>query len=104
MNAKIKVSAPRENPHICYIGREYESKVKEIRKATGMSLYNLLCSCSGYLLNEKENIRNFKEKLRKNGFKNIGDWAECLIDFLFDHIEEVNSIDLTSIELKRKED
>lgn len=102
MNRKIKVSAPRENPHICYISREYEDKVKQIRKITGMSLYSLLCTCSGYLLNEKKNIRDFKEKLKKLGFKNIGEWAECLINFVFENLENLEAIDLKSIKLIKK--
>lgn len=103
-NAKIKIAAPRENPHICYIGRDYEQKIKDLRKATGMSFYNLLCTCSGYLLNSKENIRKFKEETRKNGFKNIGEWAECLVELLHQSIENINVIDLHSIKLFKKEE
>ena len=99
---KIKVSAPRENPHICYISREYNSKIADIKKETGMSLYNLLCTCSGYSLNNKEDIARFKEKVRKNGFKNIGEWAECLVDLLHGSLENINVIDLTSITLSKE--
>ena len=102
-NAKIKIAAPRENPHICYISREYTQKIKDLKKATGMSLYNLLCTCSGYLLNEKENIKNFKEETRKNGFRNIGEWAEALIDLLHASIDNINVIDLSSIKLKKED-
>lgn len=101
MNSKIKVSAPRENPHICYISREYEQRVKDIRRETGMSLYSLLCTCSGYSLSSKENIKKFKEKVRKNGFKNIGEWAESLIDMLHENLEDINSMELSSIKLKK---
>lgn len=101
-NAKIKVAAPRENPHICYISREYSSKIQDLRKATGMSFYTLLCTCSGYSLNQKENILKFKEKVRKNGFKNIGEWAESLVDLLHAAVDNIGVIDLTSIELKKE--
>ena len=101
-NAKIKVAAPRENPHICYISREYNTKIQDIKKATGMSFYKLICTCSGYVLNNKENILKFKEKVRKNGFKNIGEWAETLIDLLHESVENIHAIDLTSIELKKE--
>lgn len=101
-NAKIKIAAPRENPHICYIGREYSEKIKDLKKATGMSLYTLLCTCSGYLLNDKENIKKFKEETRKNGFRNIGEWAESLIDLLHASIENIGVIDLAAIKLKRE--
>lgn len=100
-NAKIKISAPRENPHICYISREYETKIRDIKKETGMSLYTLLCNCSGYLLNEKENIKKFKEKVRKNGFKTIGEWAESLIDMLHENLSDINNLNFSSIRLKR---
>ena len=101
-NARLKISAPRENPHICYVGREYKQKIAELKKATGMSLYNLLCTCSGYSLNDKETIRNFKEETRKNGFKNIGEWAEAIIDLLYESIDNIEVIDLTSIKLKKE--
>ena len=101
-NAKIKVSAPRENPHICYISREYDSKIQDLKKATGMSFYTLLCTCSGYVLNNKENIVKFKEKVRKNGFRNIGEWAEALVDLLHAAVDNIGVIDLTSIELKKE--
>lgn len=104
MYTKIKVSAPRENPHICYIGRDYEQQVKDIRKETGMSLYSLICVCSGYTLNTKENIKKFKEKVRKNGFKNIGEWAESLISMLHENLEDINSMDLSSIKLKKSKE
>jgi hypothetical protein len=101
-NDKIKVSAPRENPHICYVSREYSDKIKEIKQTTGMSFYTLLCTCSGYLLNSRENIKNFRNQVRENGFKNIGEWAECLIEFIHDHLDDINLIDLTSVQLKKK--
>lgn len=103
-NAKIKISAPRENPHICYVSKEYDTKIQDLKKATGMSFYMLLCTCSGYVLNNKENIVEFKEKVRKNGFKNIGEWAEALIDLLHASIENINVIDLTSIKLTKVEE
>lgn len=101
-NTKIKVAAPRENPHICYVSREYSQKIQDLKKATGMSFYTLLCTCSGYVLNQKESILKFKEKVRKNGFKNIGEWAEALVDLLHAAIDNIGVIDLTSIELKKE--
>lgn len=99
---KIKISAPRENPHICYVGKEYSEKIKDIKNTTGMSLYTLLCTCSGHTLGDRENIKKFKEQVRENGFKNIGEWAECLIEFIHDHLDDINLIDLTSVQLKKK--
>lgn len=99
---KIKVSAPRENPHICYVSREYGQKIKDIKQTTGMSFYTLICTCSGYLLNSRENIKNFRDQVRENGFKNIGEWAEALIDLLHQSLENINVIDLTSIKLKKE--
>ena len=105
MNNKIKVSAPQENPHICYISKEYADKVKDIKAATGLSLYRLICTCSGYSLNSKNKIKKFKEKVKKQGFKNIGDWAESLIDLLHGSVENISVIDLSSISIsKKKED
>ena len=104
MGTKIKVSAPRENPHVCYLNREYEDKIKEIRAATGMSLYTLLCTASGKRLNEKESIKKFKEKVRKDGFRTIGEWAEALLDMLHAQLDHINTMDLTSIKLKKKEE
>lgn len=101
MEKKIKISAPRENPHVCYISREYDQKIKDIKKATGMSLYNLLCTCSGYSLNSKETIKKFKEEVRKKGFKTIGEWAECLIELLHGSVENISVIDLTSIRIEK---
>lgn len=102
---KIKISAPRSNPHVCYIHKEYSEKIKELRKATKMSLYALLTLCCGYPLDTTEHIKEAKQQLRKQGFKTIGDWAEALIDLLYNSIEDIDLIDLKSIKLsKTKED
>ena len=104
MEGKIKVSVPRENPHVCYISRDYQQKVKDIREVTGMSLYNLLCVCSGSTLKDKASIKKFKDKVRKDGFKNIGDWAEDLISLLHSQLDSIATMDLSSVRLKKKKE
>lgn len=103
MVPKIKVSAPAQNPHICYINRLYKDKIDAIKSKTGLSLYNLLCLCGKAELKSAKEIKEFKDKLKKQGFKNIGVWAENLIDMLFSLLDSINDIDLTKIEIKRKE-
>ena len=93
MNEKIKISAPRSNPHICYISREYEEQIKALRRLTKMSTYAMLCEVSGYDLSFSENIAKFKAQCREKGFRNIGDWATEVVRVLYearDHIHEVN--------------
>lgn len=80
---KIKVSAPRSNPHICYIPEEYRNKINYVRKLTGKSLYNILAECSGADLSTMESIKRYKLSLRKQGFRNIGEWSVRLIDMLY---------------------
>ena len=96
---KIKISAPRSNPHVCYINKEYQQKIIDIRKTTKLSLYALLCTCCGYSLDTTEHIKEAKQALKKQGFKTIGVWAEALLDFLWDNIEDIPFIDLQSIKL-----
>lgn len=99
---KIKVSAPRKNPHICYISKEYKDKVAAIKENTGMSLYKLICTVSKRSLDSSENIKKFRDDLKKEGFKSIGDWAECLIDILYSQINNMDIMDLTSIKIERR--
>ena len=101
---KIKVSAPRKNPHICYISKEYAEKISSIKEETGMSLYKLICAVSGKSLDSSENIKKFREDLKKEGFKSIGEWAEKLIDLLYEKRGFLYGIDLPSIKLRRKQD
>lgn len=101
--SKIKVAVPMKNPHVCYIGKEYKDKIEDLKKATGMSLYNLICTCSGQVLKDVSSVKKFKEKVRKNGFRTIGEWAESLIDMLHDNIDELNNMDLSSVKLRKKE-
>lgn len=103
MEAKIKVSAPAQNPHICYIHREYRDKINAIKDKTGMSLYNLLCVCGNTTLRKQEQIKEFKKELKQKGFKHIGEWAEMLVDFLYERLEDLNNINLMTIEIKPKE-
>lgn len=100
---KIKVSAPRENPHICYVDKRYAEKIARVKKETGMSLYSIICSAAHRSLDSVENIKDFRLSLKNEGFKTIGAWVERLIDFLYDNIENVNSIDFSSINIKRRE-
>lgn len=80
---KIKVSAPRTNPHICYIPKEYKEQIEAVKKQTGLSLYALLCKYSGSSLNTTERIKKFKSIVRKHGFRTIGEWAVELILALY---------------------
>lgn len=80
----IKVIAPANNPHICYIPRGYEQKIAYIKKHTGQSLYRVLCASAGHALNTKEQIQDFKLHLKKLGYKTIGEWAICLIDTIYE--------------------
>lgn len=88
MEYKIKILAPRKNPHICYVSREYKPKIDAIRKASGQSLYSILCTCAGRLLDTTEAIKEFKKELRKDGYKTIGEWAEKTIDALYREVTE----------------
>ena len=104
METKIKISAPRQNPHICYISSDYKPKISVLKAKLGLSTYALLTECSNANLSTAENIRAFKQSIKKKGYRNIGQWAEDLIDFLYDNMEDLESIDLKSIELHHKED
>lgn len=103
MYEKIKISAPRKNPHICYIPKDRKEAVKAIKITLGKSLYKILCEVSGVELDTEESIRKFKTKVKKKGFKNIGEWATALIDFLNANIQDLSNIDLSSIELSKGE-
>ena len=67
----IKVNAPSSNPHICYIPREMERKVKYAKDKTGLSLYRILSESAGFSLSKKENIHRFKDQLKEFGYKNV---------------------------------
>ena len=95
MENKIKVSAPRKNPHICYIPEDRREKIEEIKKLTGKSLYRILCEVSGSKLQEKSDIQKFKQQVKKEGYKNIGDWATYLIDLLYEFRENLPDFDLS---------
>lgn len=101
---KIKISAPATNPHICYIDYKYKEDLKNIKKETGLSTYKLLEICSGCDLSTKENIHQAKAKLRKEGWRTIGEWAESLIVLLIDLYNQDNiiNIDLSTIHLTRR--
>lgn len=96
MANKIKVSAPRSNPHICYIPEEYRDKINRVRKYTGKSLYMVLAESVGMDLSTVENIKLCKERLRKRGFRNIGEWACTLLDKL----DNMADLDLLAIDLR----
>ena len=87
---KIKVSAPAHNPHICYIPEEYKDKIEFLKKASNMSLYRILCLNAGKPLKTTEQIHDFKQDLRKQGYRNIGDWAVKLIDTLYEDMRRIN--------------
>lgn len=99
---KIKVSAPRENPHICYIPEDRKEAIAKIKKESEKSLYRILCTVAHTELNTKSNIYNFKVKVRKQGFKDIGEWATTLVDFLYENIDNIKHIDLTSVKIAKE--
>ena len=81
---KIKITAPASNPHICYIPKELEQKVKVLKKKTGLSLYRIICTSVGMSLSDKEKIKDCKQKLKELGYKNIGEWVVILINKMYD--------------------
>lgn len=101
-NKKIKVHSPRTNPHICYIPSECRDKIEALKRKTGLTLYRLICTCANHPLSTIEEIKNFKEQVIKDGFKDIGDWATCLIEILYEQLDSLECIDLTSIKLNKK--
>lgn len=76
----IKVVAPANSPHICYIPKDYDLKIALVKKHSGKSLYRLLCASAGHPLGTKEQIREFKDHLRTLGYKTIGEWAVVMLD------------------------
>lgn len=102
MSEKIKVSAPRSNPHICYIPKEYKEQIEELKKRTNLSLYQLLCTCSKCELDTAEHIKAFKSELKSKGFRNIGEWAIALIEMLYAIKEDLGHIDLASVNVKQR--
>ena len=79
----IKVNAPATNPHICYLPKEMERKIKYAKDKTGLSLYRILSESAGFPLSKKENIQCFKETLRELGYKTIGEWAVVLLEDIY---------------------
>lgn len=78
----IKVVAPANSPHICYIPRGYEKTVAFVKRKTGMSLYRIICASAGYSLSDKDKIQTFKRSLRQLGYKTIGDWVTRMLDII----------------------
>lgn len=93
LEKKIKVSVPRENPHICYIPGDRKDKIAKIKKTYNLSLYRVLCTVAHTELDTKKSILDFKNALKKQGWRNIGEWATALVDMLSDQAE----IDLSSV-------
>jgi hypothetical protein len=79
-NNKIKVMAPADNPHICYLDKEMEQSVRYVKKHTGKSLYKIICESAGHSLRTKGDIHAFKEHLRRLGWKTIGDWVTEMLN------------------------
>ena len=94
---KMKICAPRQNPHICYVQRSYKKLIKEIRKKTGMTFYAILCECAGQSLSTTEEIKSFRSKLKERGFRNIGEWAEAVVQYLYDHLKGINDMDFSVV-------
>ena len=80
----IKVHAPSSNPHICYIPRDMERKVKYAKDKTGLSLYRILSESAGFSLSSRESIQDFKTLLRAYGYKTIGEWAIVLLNSMYE--------------------
>ena len=80
----IKVVAPANNPHICYIPRSYESKVQYVKKNTGLSVYRMICVSAEETLSDKSKISKFKRRLRGLGYKTIGEWVVKMIDIIYE--------------------
>ena len=99
---KIKVSAPRENPHICYIPENRKEAISKIKEKLEKSLYRVLCIVAHTELNTKSSIYNFKIKVRKQGFKDIGEWATALVDFLYENITDIKHMDLTTVKITKE--
>lgn len=78
----IKVVAPANSPHICYIPRGYEKTVAFVKRKTGMSMYRIICASAGHSLSDKEKIQAFKQELKRLGYKTIGDWVTCMLDII----------------------
>lgn len=78
----IKVVAPANSPHICYIPRGYEKTVAFVKRKTGMSMYRIICASAGFNLSNKDNIQVFKRIVRQLGYKNIGDWVTRMLDII----------------------
>ena len=96
---KIKVSVPSENPHICYIPGDRKEKISCIKKVYELSLYKILCIVAHKELSSKKSISEFKSKLKKQGWKNIGEWATALVDSLYDCNQISDKVDLSSFEV-----
>lgn len=78
----IKVVAPANSPHICYIPRGYEKTVAFVKRKTGMSMYRLICASAGHHLTDKTKIQAFKQYLRQLGYKTIGEWVTRMLDII----------------------
>ena len=78
----IKIVAPANNPHICYIPRGYERTVAFVKRKTGMSMYGIICASAGYRLSSKEKIQEFKRTLKQLGYKTIGEWVTRMLDIM----------------------
>lgn len=81
----FKIIAPSSNPHICYIPRSMEKKIKYAKNKTGLSMYRILSESAGFSLSKKENIQDFKELLRAFGYKTIGEWAVVLLEEMYEN-------------------
>lgn len=80
----FKIIAPSSNPHICYIPRNMERKIKYAKDKTGLSMYRILSESAGFALSKRENIQDFKNLLRVYGYKTIGEWAVVLLDEMYE--------------------
>lgn len=78
----IKVVAPANSPHICYIPRGYEKTVAFVKRKTGMSMYRIICASAGHSLSDKDKIQAFKQLLRQLGYKTIGEWVTQMLDII----------------------
>lgn len=83
MLKKIKVLVPAKNPHICYIPADRKGKIAVLKAKTKKSLYRILSLSAGCDFSQEGEIKALKKRLKKQGYKTIGDWATELVDSLY---------------------
>lgn len=86
MQGKFKVNSP--SLHICYIDENYRDKLEYIKNRTGLTVYKILCMSIGTELDTKEKVIKLRKRLKEYKFKNIGNFYEKLIDYLYNYAQK----------------